>query len=489
MECDLKLLNSNLRNALSAFISNSEVIGDFRENCLNLIESIYILKKLIRHKIHKKNLIEEYNGLLNILNCNPGGNSQSDIEAKMNGIIEMFINYVGVLFSYDPYQIKSVINRARENFSKFTSILSYFICSIFELNIEKDIQFDLSWNIYLKDTLLSLGIITSNSIPYAKSLAYSILVQEPNNELLGVVDGNKIQDFSRFLFEEVSNLKFFIKASKIYSEFIIQLNGVNDEIIIETLNFRCTSAQNVEFDNTNPKNIIVGEVFNLFPNGSEKSRRYDFISLFGKHPHCDFLFPKNAQGIEDISFAIYHTKMTYYIIDCSKKSQLKYKLEPQHFFKLHAGLLLDISEKAIMKILNIHFRDQDIPQDAISFLDYEFITGELSHRLVSNVKTLRASQNKSEFILGRGGLGVNASILFVEEAKVSRTHLVISFKDCKWTVCDTNSSHGTFILFKSFTEYSSCKYSSCSRLFNKIEEGINFLTLRFEGYTLFFTQN
>ena len=486
MESTLKELKKNLRNALVRFISDTPAMGEFRENCLNFIESIYILKKLINDRNHRNNLIEQYNLLLNSLNGYPDQDSLSYIENTLKMISKMYINYIGVLLMYDPLQIKSVIKRSSDIFKRFTSILSNCIGSIFESHIIEKVQFGVSWETYIKQALLNLGIITHDSIVYARNLAYSILVKEPNNELLGVVDPSKIQTFARYLFGDLSNLKFFFKASKIYSEFKIQLAEVNRENPLESIKFTCTSAQNIEIDEKNPSQISLGKSFNLLPNGSSTSLRYDYISFFGKHPHCDFIFPNNAQGIEDISFAIYHNGNAYYIIDCNKNSHLKFKLEPNHFYNLQVGLLLDVSERAIMKISNIYLREDQISQESISLLDYEFLTGELSHALVSRTKTLITSQNKTEFILGRGGLGVDATILFVEEAKVSRKHLQISCNNSRWVVYDFDSKYGTFMLFKNFTEYSTKKSSNCLKLFNKIEEGINFLTLRIEGYSFFF---
>ena len=80
MESTLKELKKSLRNALVRLISNTPGMSEFRENCSNFIESIYILKKLSNYRTHRNNLIEQYNLLLNSLNGYPDQDSLSSIE-------------------------------------------------------------------------------------------------------------------------------------------------------------------------------------------------------------------------------------------------------------------------------------------------------------------------------------------------------------------------------------------------------------------------
>ena len=374
-----------------------------------------------------------------------------------------------ITLPFTPVLENCIADCVSYNLILLSKMIGYMIgCSLYE-PIKAQSNFNRCWEMVLENAFVGFNLIQRENKFLKDYIAFHLCGHLDENYFMPV-DPLKIIDIGNIIFGDVRNFKIFKKACMIYQNF--QSPQAKSITIPDSPNEITIICTNIPKNREYYQDILkVGQKFILTPSGYQASNRIDSLVLFGKHPLCDIRLPDDDQ-IDDIAFAIYHNGNTFIMIDCSKKSHLKRKIQPQEPLKVNEGMIIDIAYSSLMKVVKIEFYEDDVGQVS-SKLVYEFLKGELcgafgnKHRRFSTIK--KDGTFKDTFLVGRGCFGVEPDLRLT--GCVGSKHMEFEFRGQEWFLTDLLSKNGTYLLIKNHDQYSDKIPSYPSKLFENFLDG------------------
>lgn len=473
MEAEFKVFKHEYRLHCQKLFNgfNNEIL---KIRCESVIGAVYIYSKIISDFEYRSELI----GILNRLLLNLASKHGSDVEETLGQLtVQVCKSVIFSLLNLDS-PTEQCIDYCLNNKTTLTETMSNAILYSINLSTEPNQNFSVIWKLCLKNLLKKLNLITdSNS--FAKNFLSFILIGTHGNNYHTPIENSSLASMCTTLFTSTKNFKFFSKACKICENFKNSVKPENFSSNIPTLTVTLTSIP----DHINKQEFQPIE-FKLTESGLENSHRHDSLVLVGSHSFCDICLPEHDPNIENISFAIFNNGSDFYILDCGKKSYLSKKIQVDHKYKIHEGIIINLANSALIHLSKQLFEGDGNEVDSELF--YEFLTGELSQssnkvrKLVTRQKT---GLKMKKFLVGRGVPGEPANICLSQDNRISGRHLYIAYENTDWFIFDPYSKNGSFILLKNIGQFRQQIFSDCVKLvFN--EEFFECFTVA--GYSFYF---
>ena len=461
MDGEIKTLNIAMKSVINSRL-NSEINRSYKEECLDLASCLSIFKIVVQNADHRSHIMQLSENMIDVIRTG----TIYDIENSLDEFVKDFIPSVVNAFEPIANQLQNWIQEIRSNSNTrlLSKILGKVIMNIITHSSAIDPDFQTSWNKYFSPIFSKLNIINRENT-YLRSYLFSILCDEAYSSTFhSQINKSKFSAFEN-MFGDVKNFKFIKNACKVSDllEKIPENPLITNPFSVEFIVSKIASSI------SNQNSILnVGDKFLITPTGLNGTRRPDKIIFVGKHSFCDIRLPQD-ELVDDLSFAILCTPNQYYIIDCSKISYLKEKLEPNIEYEINQGLLIDIAQSALINVIAFENKEDNSTGDVTGTLHYEFLIGELANPYGPRGRT--ASPIDGKIILGRGIYQQRTDIVISENGKVSGHHMEYRFAGQKWKIVDLNSKNGTFIAYKTYNQYQTKDFSDVFCLFETKSEG------------------
>lgn len=449
-----------------------------KKRCENLADAISIVKVIFPYNSYQDEIIRLYR-LFDQLSKDISNKISSNIEETFNQLAIQLSTTVFFVFEFIVNPIQPCIDHCLAAKLSLPHVLSYTITYIFTSLLPTLQSFSVGWELLIKKILTKLNLAEDSNL-FAKGFLFSLLFGSTADHYSLPLDASKFNLIPDFLFTDLKNFKFFIKACKIYQLF----SRLTKPETFDEGNSALIVTQTSDPNYPRPESFEpIGN--KIIEKGIEGSNRSDSLVLIGTHPLCDIRLPATDPNLEKITFAVFYNGIDYYILDCGKKTYLAKKFQGAKDYKVFDGMLISLAGSTIIHLVEQLYTEDD---EVSSELIYEFLDGELAGFGKQYKRLLTKQRNgttKKLFYLGRGSFNSPADICLIQGGRISAQHLYFKFHNCEWFVYDLNSKNGSFVLLKNFGEFKQKCFSSCDLIIGN-ESTFNCFTVA--GYDFYFSK-